>query len=177
MEFNKENQKKVPGARKANFSMLEESILQREVKFFFDVLGDKHSNYVTNLEKAAARIWKDVTTKINALGVAPRTVIEIKDKWRNLTSKNIFNHILTIMITNSFDIYTVTPFPIYKTWLVILMGLNWHMSSINAPYNIGKTCCLIESVVDRVQLLWRLGPFYERVFHVNQSVSYLSNHS
>ena len=28
-----------------------------------------------------------------------------------------------------------------------------------------------------VQLLWRLGPFYERVFHLNQSVSYLSDHS
>jgi hypothetical protein len=26
-----------------------------------------------------------------------------------------------------------------------------------------------------VQLLWRLGPFYERVFHLNQSVSYLSD--
>jgi hypothetical protein len=40
---------------------------------------------VTNLEKA--RIWKNVTSKINALGVAPRSVKEIKDKWRNLTSK------------------------------------------------------------------------------------------
>jgi hypothetical protein len=40
---------------------------------------------VTNLEKA--RIWKNDTSKINALGVAPRSVKEIKDKWRNLTSK------------------------------------------------------------------------------------------
>ena len=65
--------------------MLEESILQREAENNFDVLRDNHSNSVTNLEKA--RIWKDVTTKINALGVAPRNVKEIKDKWRNLTSK------------------------------------------------------------------------------------------
>ena len=28
-----------------------------------------------------------------------------------------------------------------------------------------------------VQLLWRLVPFYEGVFHLNQSVSYLSDHS
>jgi hypothetical protein len=42
-----------------------------------DVLRDKHSNSVTNLEKA--RIWKNVTSKINALGVAPRSVKEIKD--------------------------------------------------------------------------------------------------
>jgi hypothetical protein len=40
---------------------------------------------VTNLEKA--RIWKNVASKINALGVAHRSVKEIKDKWRNLTSK------------------------------------------------------------------------------------------
>ena len=85
MELNEENPKKVPRARKANFSMLEESILQREVENNFDVLRDKHSNSVTNLEKA--RIWKNVTSKINALGVAPRSVKEIKDKWRNLTSK------------------------------------------------------------------------------------------
>jgi hypothetical protein len=77
--------KKVPRARIANFSMLEESILQREMENNFDVLRDKHSNSVTNLEKA--RIWKNVTSKINALGVAPRNVKEIKDKWRNLTSK------------------------------------------------------------------------------------------
>jgi flagellar basal body P-ring protein FlgI len=51
---------------------LEESILQREVENNFDVLRDKHSNSVTNLEKA--RIWKNVTSKINALGVAPRSV-------------------------------------------------------------------------------------------------------
>jgi hypothetical protein len=48
MEFNEENQKKVPRARKANFSMLEESILQREVENNFDVLRDKHSNSVIN---------------------------------------------------------------------------------------------------------------------------------
>jgi hypothetical protein len=45
-----ENPKKVPRARKANFSMLEESILQREVENNFDVLRDKHSNSVTNLK-------------------------------------------------------------------------------------------------------------------------------
>jgi hypothetical protein len=38
MEFNEENQKKVPRARKANFSMLEESILQREVENNFEGL-------------------------------------------------------------------------------------------------------------------------------------------
>ena len=51
----------------------------------FDILRDKHSNSMTYVEKA--KIWKEVTTNINALGVAPITVKEIKDKWRKLTSK------------------------------------------------------------------------------------------
>jgi hypothetical protein len=55
---------------------------------------------VTNLEKA--RIWKDVTIKINALGVAPRNVKEIKDKWGNLTSKAID---ISIIICEAFLIY------------------------------------------------------------------------
>jgi hypothetical protein len=49
------------------------------------VLKEKHYNNVTNVKKA--RIWSEINTKINSLGVAPRTLKEIKDKWKNLTSK------------------------------------------------------------------------------------------
>jgi hypothetical protein len=48
--------KKLPRLRKVNFTLLEESILQRKVEFFF--------NAVTNLEKA--RIWSEITSKTNA---------------------------------------------------------------------------------------------------------------
>jgi hypothetical protein len=58
------NPKKLPKVRKVNFSPLEESILQREVEKNFDVLKEKHSNAMTNVEKA--RIWSEITTKINA---------------------------------------------------------------------------------------------------------------
>jgi hypothetical protein len=54
--------------RKANFSPLEESILEREVEENFDVLKEKHTNSVNNVKKA--RIWSEITIKINALGVA-----------------------------------------------------------------------------------------------------------
>ena len=50
MELNEENPKKVPRARKANFSMLEESILQREVENNFDVLRDKQEPRRTGSE-------------------------------------------------------------------------------------------------------------------------------
>jgi len=58
------NPKKLPRLRKANFSPLEESILEREVEKNFDVLKEKHSNAVTNVEKA--RIESEIITKINA---------------------------------------------------------------------------------------------------------------
>ena len=49
------------------------------------MLKEKHYNNVTNVKKA--RIWSEINTKINSLGVAPRTLKLIKDKWKNLTSK------------------------------------------------------------------------------------------
>ena len=86
---NEVNSKKLPRLRKANFSPLEESILEREVEENFDVLKEKHTNSVNNVKKA--RIWSEITIKINALGVAPRTLKEVKDKWRNMTSKSKSN--------------------------------------------------------------------------------------
>ncbi|CAC5399198.1 unnamed protein product [Mytilus coruscus] len=46
---------------------------------------EKHSNTVSNQQKN--KIWLEISEKINALGVAHRTVKEIRDKWRNTTSK------------------------------------------------------------------------------------------
>ena len=86
---NEVNPKKLARLRKANFSPLEESILEREVEQNFDVLKEKHTNSVNNVKKA--RIWSEITMKINALGVAPRTLKEVKDKWRNMTSKSKSN--------------------------------------------------------------------------------------
>ena len=39
---------------------------------------------MTNHEKN--EIWADITAAINALGVENRTVQEVRDKWKNLTS-------------------------------------------------------------------------------------------
>ena len=59
--------------------------LKKNQKNNYDVLKEKHYNNVTNVKKA--RIWSEINTKINSLGVAPRTLKLIKDKWKNLTSK------------------------------------------------------------------------------------------
>ena len=67
---NEVNPKTLPRLKKANFSSLDEPIKETN----FDVLKEKYSNAVTNVEKA--RIWSEIITKINALGVAPRTLKE-----------------------------------------------------------------------------------------------------
>jgi hypothetical protein len=46
-----------------------------------------------------------------------------EDKNRRLWKKNIFNHILTIMITNSLDIYTVLPVDLICKWLETLWAM------------------------------------------------------
>ncbi|CAC5392238.1 unnamed protein product [Mytilus coruscus] len=38
-------------------------------------------------ERGKNKIWTNITNKINALGVANRTQKEVRDKWRNLTTK------------------------------------------------------------------------------------------
>jgi hypothetical protein len=71
--------------RKSNFSLAEEEMLQHEVGKHFEILNRKFSNTTTNHQKKA--IWARITDKINALGVAIRTASEVRDKWRNTTSK------------------------------------------------------------------------------------------
>jgi hypothetical protein len=60
-------------------------MLQHEVGKHFEILNRKFSNTTTNHQKKA--IWARITDKINALGVAIRTASEVRDKWRNTTSK------------------------------------------------------------------------------------------
>ncbi|CAC5399438.1 unnamed protein product [Mytilus coruscus] len=79
------NPKKLPRLRKTNFSQLEENILQTEVEKNYATIREKHSTSTTNQEKN--KIWTNITNKINALGVANRTQKEVRDKWRNLTTK------------------------------------------------------------------------------------------
>ena len=60
-------------------------MLQHEVGKHFEILNRKFSNTTTNHQKKA--IWARITDKINALGIAIRTASEVRDKWRNTTSK------------------------------------------------------------------------------------------
>ena len=70
--------------RKANFTSSELSILTEEVEANISTLRSKFTDSVTNSRKN--KIWCEITAAVNSVGVASRTVQEVRDKWKNLTS-------------------------------------------------------------------------------------------
>ena len=72
--------------RKTNWSNSEITVLTEKVEEYLDLIRSKFSNNVTNAKKNAACL--EITEVINAVGVAHRTVQEVRDKWKNLTSRS-----------------------------------------------------------------------------------------
>ena len=70
--------------RKTNWSDLEITVSTEKVEENLDLTRCKFSNNITNGKKNAA--WLEITEAVNAVGVAYRTVQEVRDKWKNLTS-------------------------------------------------------------------------------------------
>lgn len=73
--------KKERKARSQNFSLTETEIIKNQVRLN-PILEAKHGNTVTNAKKQ--HIWRNITDKVDAVGVSQRTVQEVKDKWRNM---------------------------------------------------------------------------------------------
>ena len=70
--------------RKSNFSPAECTLLLELAEQNLSVIREKFSNSLNN--KMKADVWKSITDKVNAIGVAKRTTGEIKDKWRTMVS-------------------------------------------------------------------------------------------
>ncbi|XP_028419250.1 fibrinogen silencer-binding protein-like [Dendronephthya gigantea] len=70
--------------RKLNFTLSEVNILLNKVEDNLEVIQSKLTNAITNKRKNA--VWDAITRDINAAGVANRTVNEVKEKWKKLTS-------------------------------------------------------------------------------------------
>ncbi|XP_076470829.1 t-SNARE domain-containing protein 1-like [Babylonia areolata] len=69
-------------ARKANFSAEEVRILLEELQVEHVTLFSSHSATITSEMKK--EIWQRITSKVNACGVAVRTLTDLKEKWRAL---------------------------------------------------------------------------------------------
>ena len=80
---NKDVCSKPKRARNQNFSVMEVSAIQNEVKQN-PILETKFTNNLTNPPKKKPQsVWKSITEKVNAVGTAQRSVTEVKDKLRN----------------------------------------------------------------------------------------------
>ena len=70
--------------RKSNFSPAECTLLLEMAEQNVRVIWEKFSNSLNN--KMKADLWKSITDKVTAIGVAKKTTGEIKDKWRTMVS-------------------------------------------------------------------------------------------
>lgn len=68
--------------RKPNFSPAECTTILKMAEENLTVIREKFSNTITNQRKK--EVWKTIADKVNSLGVAKRTVTEVKDKWRSM---------------------------------------------------------------------------------------------
>ncbi|CAG2231520.1 unnamed protein product [Mytilus edulis] len=69
--------------RKLNFTAVESNLISELATTHLELLQGKHSPEVTNAKKQ--EMWKEITSKVNALGVCLRTETEVRNRWRNLT--------------------------------------------------------------------------------------------
>jgi hypothetical protein len=67
-------------ARKPNFSAAECTLILKLAEENIGVIREKFSSTLTNKKKHA--VWENICGKVNALGVAKRSLTDVKEKWR-----------------------------------------------------------------------------------------------
>ena len=75
--------------RKSNFTIDEVRVIMEEYEANQSILEGKFSPSITNIKKK--EVWEEITNKVNALGVAERTITDIQVKWKNMTSNAKLN--------------------------------------------------------------------------------------
>ena len=76
--------------RKLKFSSSEINKITELVEENLEIIQSKFTNAITNKRKQ--EIWAKIAGQVNAIGIARRSVQDIKDKWKNLqtTAKKEF---------------------------------------------------------------------------------------
>ncbi|PFX12770.1 hypothetical protein AWC38_SpisGene23219 [Stylophora pistillata] len=65
----------------------EATVRRQKVEQKFDYVEEPFLLYLgLSKKQLQARIWEEITEKVNALGVSKRTVMEVKEKWRGRVS-------------------------------------------------------------------------------------------
>ncbi|XP_053398388.1 nuclear apoptosis-inducing factor 1-like [Mercenaria mercenaria] len=75
--------------RSKQFSHRETEVLKEMMEIKHGELTAKHSSGGPNpqTKKKTDKIWADITEAVNAVGNCPRTVAQVKEKWRNMMKK------------------------------------------------------------------------------------------
>ena len=81
-------------ARAPDYSEAEISVIRSNFSKYHKVLSAKHSNEIT--QKAKDKIYQEIATEVNAIGVAERSIQSIKDKWQTL-KKNVKDKVASAM--------------------------------------------------------------------------------
>jgi len=68
--------------RKPYFSLNEISVITENVLKSPCIIQSKLTNNITNPNKI--EVWQEITEAVNAMGMAGRTVAEVKEKWKKL---------------------------------------------------------------------------------------------
>ena len=71
-------------ARKPNFTPAECAVIFEEAEENINIIKGKFTSTLANKNKP--RVWDEITNKVNALGICKRSVVEVKDKWREMVS-------------------------------------------------------------------------------------------
>ncbi|XP_066924425.1 myb/SANT-like DNA-binding domain-containing protein 4 [Clytia hemisphaerica] len=79
------NEKKPKFTRKPNFSADETRVLLDSHEEFKDILEGKFSNALTQQNKNES--WQKIASNVNAVGVTPRTIASIQNKFKNIKSE------------------------------------------------------------------------------------------
>lgn len=84
-------QTKLSRYRGKNFDTSEIQLLADLVEKNIVTINSKFTNTITNEKKK--KVWENITSQINALGIANRSIKEIKTKWTNMhqTAKKEFS--------------------------------------------------------------------------------------
>ena len=70
--------------RKPNFTPAKCEVIFQEAEENLSIIKSKFSSTLSNKNKS--RVWEEITSKVNALGVCKRSVVEVKEKWRGMLS-------------------------------------------------------------------------------------------
>lgn len=71
--------------RMKNFSIDEKQLLSELLKDYHDILSSAFTNEITNRKKAET--WKSIQLEVNALGVAFRSVEQLREKARKMKER------------------------------------------------------------------------------------------